>query len=144
MFTRLALQLFRPCQKTQQLPALGPHESKNCLRGQGFRTHATVGLHAPAQKLAAPRSQPVAPRRIPQETQRCKQGESSGLKYRDDGALRAGRNRAKQASNAPARDLCELLRQLKCNLSLLRLVGGSLVHAQVDLSEERRVARIAG
>jgi len=80
---RLALKLSRPRQKSQQFPTLGPHESEHRTRRQCLGFLARVGLDAPAQKLAPPRSQPVAPRRIPQKPQRSKQGESSCPQYRE-------------------------------------------------------------
>jgi len=71
VLSRLALHLPRPAQKAQKLPPLRPQKSKHIPGGQRLGAPAGVGLHPPAQIFAPPRRQPVAARRIPQESQSC-------------------------------------------------------------------------
>ena len=81
-----AIQPARLGKKTQELPARGPDKAKHTIGCQLFGPQAGVGLDPPAEVLAAPRSQPMAARCIPYESNRGEQDVSFCIKYRPGAA----------------------------------------------------------
>src|SRR5947209_4405970 len=65
---RVVLHFGCPLQEAHQLLAFAEHESPEFQEAYLIHLEAAVGLHAPAQIGAAPRSQMVSARGIPQES----------------------------------------------------------------------------
>src|SRR5580658_1885859 len=78
-FARLLFQAVCPREKTQQLPARVPDEAPDVSSSQRLRRFAGIGLHAPAQKLAAPWAKPVTTCCIPKKPKGREQGNPLAL-----------------------------------------------------------------
>src|SRR5271168_1907831 len=64
----VALNLSRPAKKSKQLSFFFPEQVPEIKSAHGVGTLARVGLKSPSQIGAAPRSQPITARRVPEKS----------------------------------------------------------------------------